>query len=97
MAQSEPPFVAAAMHLVSGLTPELRHATSRGSRTHLRGAARWRPRPTNRDRHAARTADRWLDAWVLEATGRGLPKDGAYWQAGWDWIVEERAARRPGW
>ena len=43
------------------------------------------------------TADRWLDAWVLEATGRGLPKDGAYWQAGWDWIAEERAARRPGW
>lgn len=43
------------------------------------------------------TADRWLDAWVLEATGRGLPKDGAYWQAGWDWIVAERAARRPGW
>ena len=42
------------------------------------------------------TADRWLDAWVLEATGRGLPKDGAYWQAGWDWIAEERAARRPG-
>ena len=43
------------------------------------------------------TADRWLDAWVLEATGRGLPKDGAYWQAGWTWIAEERAARRPGW
>ena len=30
------------------------------------------------------TADRWLDAWVLEATGRGLSKDGAYWQAAWD-------------
>lgn len=45
----------------------------------------------------AETADRWLDAWVLEATGRGLLQDGHYWQAGWDWIVEERAARRPGW
>ena len=33
------------------------------------------------------TADRWLDAWVLEATGRGLPKDGTYWRAGWDWIA----------
>ena len=43
------------------------------------------------------TADRWLDAWVLEATGRGLSKDGAYWNAAWDWIAEERAARRPGW
>jgi len=40
------------------------------------------------------TVDRWLDAWVLEATGRGLPHDGAYWRAGWDWIAAERAARR---
>ena len=39
------------------------------------------------------TADRWLDAWVLKATGRGLARDGAYWDAAWDWIVEERAAR----
>ena len=39
------------------------------------------------------TADRWLDAWVLEAAGRGLPRDGRYWGAGWDWIVAERAAR----
>ena len=43
------------------------------------------------------TADRWLDAWVLEASGRQLAKDGRYWQAGWDWIAEERAARRRGW
>ena len=27
------------------------------------------------------TADRWLDAWVLEAARRGVPKDGPYWQA----------------
>ena len=26
----------------------------------------------------AETAERWCDAWVHEATGRGLPKDGAY-------------------
>jgi hypothetical protein len=43
------------------------------------------------------TAERWLDAWVLEAAGRGMAKDGDYWQAGWDWIQEERAARRPRW
>lgn len=41
-------------------------------------------------------ADRWLEAWVLETTGRGLPKDGRYWEAGWDWIAGEREARRPG-
>jgi hypothetical protein len=40
------------------------------------------------------TADRWLDTWVLEATGRGLPKDGRYWEAGWDWIAEERSSRQ---
>jgi hypothetical protein len=38
------------------------------------------------------TADRWLDAWVVEATGCGLPKDGRYWNTAWDWIAEERAA-----
>ena len=43
------------------------------------------------------TAERWCDAWEIEAVGRGLPKDGVYWQTGWDWIVEERAAHRPGW
>jgi hypothetical protein len=34
------------------------------------------------------TAERSCDAWEIEATGRGLPRDGAHWQAG---------ARRPGW
>ena len=45
----------------------------------------------------AETADHWLEAWVLEATGGGLPKDGRYWGAAWEWIAAERAARRPGW
>ena len=43
------------------------------------------------------TAERWCDAWEIEAAGRGLPRDGAYWQAGAEWIAAERAARRPGW
>ena len=42
------------------------------------------------------TADRWLDAWVLGAATRDLPRDGAYWDAGYDWIAAERAARLPG-
>jgi hypothetical protein len=41
-------------------------------------------------------AERWCDAWVLEADGRGLPKDGANWRAGAEWIAAERASRRPG-
>jgi hypothetical protein len=45
----------------------------------------------------AETAAQWLDAWTLEATGRGLSKDGEYWTAAWEWITAERAARRPGW
>ncbi len=28
------------------------------------------------------TAERWCDSWELEAAGRGLPRDGAYWQEG---------------
>jgi hypothetical protein len=27
-------------------------------------------------------AERWCDAWELEAVGRGLPLDRAYWEAG---------------
>ena len=41
-------------------------------------------------------AERWCEAWELEAAGRGLPKASAYWQLGADWIAEERAARRHG-
>jgi hypothetical protein len=41
-------------------------------------------------------AERWSDAWILEATGRGVPRDAAYWQLGEEWIAAERAARRPG-
>jgi hypothetical protein len=43
------------------------------------------------------TAERWLDAWVLEAAGGGMAKDGDYWQSGWDWNQKERTARRTGW
>jgi hypothetical protein len=46
---------------------------------------------------ALETAERWCDAWELEATGRGLARDGAYWTAGAEWIATERAARRPVW
>lgn len=43
------------------------------------------------------TAERWCDAWELEAAGRGLARDRDYWQTGHVWIAGERAARRPGW
>jgi hypothetical protein len=46
---------------------------------------------------ALEDAERWCDAWVLEATGRGLPHDFDYWTFGEAWIAAERAARRPGW
>lgn len=42
------------------------------------------------------TAERFCDAWELEATGRGLPRDREYWEVGEAWIAAERAARRPG-
>lgn len=37
------------------------------------------------------TANRWCDAWELEATGRDLPRDATYWLAGEKWIAAERA------
>jgi hypothetical protein len=42
-------------------------------------------------------AERWCTAWEVEAAGRGLVRDAAYWQAGAEWIAAERAGRRPGW
>jgi hypothetical protein len=43
------------------------------------------------------TAERWCDAWEIEAAGRGLPRDSDFWTAGATWIAAEGAARRPGW
>jgi hypothetical protein len=42
-------------------------------------------------------AERWCDAWEIEAASRGLPRDFDYWTLGKAWIAEERKARRPGW
>jgi hypothetical protein len=36
------------------------------------------------------TAERWCDAWEIEAAERGLPRDAAHWQAGQEWIAAER-------
>jgi hypothetical protein len=36
--------------------------------------------------------ERWCDAWALEAAGRGLPKDGDYWELGEAWIADRRRA-----
>jgi hypothetical protein len=47
---------------------------------------------------ALETAERWCDAWELEAATRGLPRErDDYWTVGKEWIAAERAARRPGW
>ena len=48
-------------------------------------------------RMSLEAAERWCDAWEMEATGRGLARDVAYWHLGSEWIAAERAARRPGW
>ena len=38
-------------------------------------------------------AERWCDAWEIEVAGRGLPRDGSYWQADWTWIAAQRERR----
>ncbi len=40
------------------------------------------------------TAERWCEAWEADAERRGLARDRDYWDAGWNWIEAERAARR---
>jgi hypothetical protein len=42
------------------------------------------------------TADRWFDAWVLEAATRDRLRDGAYRTAACDGITAERGARPAG-
>ena len=56
-----------------------------------------RARLIGTDRMPPEPADRWLDAWVLEAATRDVPRYGAYWNAAYDWIAAEGAAKRPGW
>jgi hypothetical protein len=43
-------------------------------------------------------AERWCDAWELEAATRDVARDDeAYWRFGVEWIAAERSMRRPGW
>ena len=39
-------------------------------------------------------AEQWCDAWEVEATRRGLPRDRDYWLTGALWITERRSARK---
>jgi hypothetical protein len=45
------------------------------------------------DRLSASTADAWIAAWEAQAAHDGLERGSAYWQAGWDWIAEQRRSR----
>jgi hypothetical protein len=45
---------------------------------------------------SAETADSWIAAWEAQEPRFVEQRDGAYWNAGWDWIAAERASRRPG-
>ena len=38
-------------------------------------------------------ADAWIAAWEAQAAQEGLERGSAYWQAGWDWIAEQRQHR----
>jgi hypothetical protein len=40
-----------------------------------------------------RTADAWLAAWADQAARDGIERGARYWDAGWDWIAEQRAQR----
>ena len=46
------------------------------------------------ERVTPETADAWIAAWEVQAARDGLERNAAYWDAGWDWIAEQRKARR---
>ena len=61
----------------------------------LTGTAVW---PARRDSNLGEgvtepTADAWMAAWEAEAAQDGLERGAAYWEAGWEWITEEREHR----
>jgi hypothetical protein len=37
-------------------------------------------------------AEAWLARWEAETDGDGIPRDGGYWDAAWNWIAEWRRA-----
>jgi hypothetical protein len=39
-------------------------------------------------------ADLWLAAWASQAARDGIERDARYWDAAWDWIADQRSARR---
>jgi len=39
-------------------------------------------------------AEQWCDAWEVEGTRRGVPRDRDYWLTGALWITERRRARK---
>jgi hypothetical protein len=47
------------------------------------------------ERMTEETAEAWIAAWEANAAQDGLERGSAYWQAGWDWIAEQRKTRRP--
>ena len=40
------------------------------------------------------TANDWIARWEAHATEIGLVRDGRYWEAGWNWISEQRGPKR---
>jgi hypothetical protein len=45
------------------------------------------------ERVTEETADAWIAAWESQAARDGLERGSAYWQAGWEWIAEQRERR----
>jgi hypothetical protein len=64
-------------------TPErLDAAWQAGVRTRLIG-----------ERVSAETADAWIAAWEAKAALDGLERGSGFWEAGWDWIADQRRTR----
>jgi len=40
------------------------------------------------------TADAWISAWARQAALEGVQRGTASWEAAWNWIAEQRRARK---
>jgi hypothetical protein len=46
------------------------------------------PRLTQGERVDELDAEHWISRWEREAEARGIAHGRAFWNAGWDWIVD---------
>lgn len=53
-----------------------------------------RQRLIRQDRIPEELVDRWMVTWESSSEANAVPRDSAFWEHGYAWIIGERTARR---